>query len=78
MGDVREDESVVSKLFYVVKHISDQVNGDLINLIYPLLDNLEYVFARVGAADVRDNVLSVRVVNFEHLQDLFFVFNLFL
>jgi hypothetical protein len=43
MGDVREDESVVSKLFYVVKHISDQVNGDLINLIYPLLDNLEYV-----------------------------------
>jgi len=65
-------------LFYVVKYISDKVDRHLINLIYPLLDDLEYVFARVGTADVRNDVLSVRVMNSEHLNNFFFVFNLFL
>jgi len=42
------------------------------------LDDLEYVFARVGTADVSDDVLGVAVVHAEHLDGLLFVSNLFL
>jgi hypothetical protein len=76
--NIREDEGIISKLLDVVKHVSDKVHGDLVNLVHPLLDDLENVFARVGGADVGDDVLGIAVVNFEHLYGLFFVFDLFL
>ena len=76
--NVRKDESVFSELLNVVKYVSDEVDGYLKYLVEPLLDDLEYVFARVGTADVSDDVLGVAVVNREHLNGLLFVSNLFL
>ena len=78
MRNVRKDESVFSELLNVVKYVSDEVDGYLKYLVEPLLDDLEYVFARVGTADVSDDVLGVAVVNREHLNGLLFVSNLFL
>ena len=76
--NVRKDESVFSELLNVVKYVSDEVDGYLKYLVEPLLDDLEYVFARVGTADVSDDVLGVAVVHSEHLNGLLFVSNLFL
>jgi len=76
--NVRKDESVFSELLNVVKYVSDEVDGYLKYLVEPLLDDLEYVFARVGTADVSDDVLSVAVVHGKHLNGLLFVSNLFL
>ena len=63
MVDIWQDEGIVSKLLNVVEHVSDVVYGDLVNGVNPLLDDLEYVFARVSHTDVRNDVLRIAVVN---------------
>lgn len=67
MFDIWELQSVRFKLLYVVEDISDPIDGDLLHLVEPLVNEVEDAFVLVGFADVSDDVLAVGAVNSKHL-----------
>ena len=65
---IRQDESVLAELLNVVEHISDEVDGNLFEVLEPALDDLEDVLAGVGLANVQNDIFCVGTVNAEHLR----------
>lgn len=71
--DVGQDESILAELFDVIEHVTDQVNGDLVEDLQPAVDDLEDVLARIGLANVHDYVFGICGVHSQHLGRLILI-----
>ena len=74
---VGKDEGVFLELLNVIENVSDQVNRHLVDIIKPVLNDSEYVFARVSLADILYNIVRVSVVDAKLLDNFSFIFHLF-
>ena len=73
---VGELQCISFELLDVVEDISNAIDGDLLHLVEPLVDEVEDPLVLIGSAYVADDVLAVGAVDSKHLGCLLLVLQL--